>query len=1020
MAMDQQQRSGSGNLPIAGIVALLLFASGLLVHHLPLQSDRPGSKGREDKPSTDAQLVEARLWQDPFDAILRKEKVQTEKTDAGSWSGKGSVSAEALDTQHGAQDLWASLEQDGWTKDLLLPVMVYGGPYADDMEQRRRARYAVLSALRATGYEPVNNRAIGFVRITEGRLKGLTVPFERWRRIKPSGSAIKPVVDLKRVKGDDAWESVLVLWLKEEWFSRDASNLFGELFVRMLDQKRALPFTSDQIKILGPASVQTASLLHDPSASGSCSAQDRVEIKGRCVDFISPGLTELAQDLPPILRMSPTDDRLASAIINELANRGIAIPTRMNPEAACDDHLALIVESDTHYGRSLEQEFLEQLKKCRPDSRGSEQHLHIYRYFRGLDGKVAGADGEKKERDNDSDGKSRQVSPSEQAQGDGQFDYLLRIAAALNRKDNEIALESRERIRAVVILGTDIYDKLAVFHALREQMSQAVFATNDLDAGLFEQDQLNWTRNSVVASGYDLSLPRFLQRDVAPFRDSNQTATYLATRYALVPPKGRRAEDLTQKIELQRGKVKIFEIGNGEAVGLTVQDDRSDGIRYRGRAHAMSLWLGALAFLTLAGFAWVHSWYTRDLLRSRWRVLLAVALAIFGYIRLVWWVSHQPGEEPLSWEEGISVWPSELIYLLVMLLGVWGLFQVFAKLRACDEALERDFFGQQRSPAESECVSPNAEAAPKGRFGFLGDRLRNCFPGVLKIGPGDAESVDVGRLWRQYRDGTALCSTGTRVALGLLCFLAFAGIVLISLEPPVSPVRGIRSAWIDKSTTLLVFLSTALLLVYILDRVAMATLFLRGLYGDQRKPRRSRWEQFGVIDQFCGFNVADSEIGLAADAVRSYADLRLSARLTAYVGRIVLHPFFLTLLLILARSRFFDNWQMPRGLFAIFAVGLLLVAFTAFSLRSAAERIRRYTVDQLMAAEVFLCSGAAKQRDTETHITAAQLRLMREAATSLREGAFAPISEQPIVHAIILPLGGAGVVSLLDWAIFMK
>ncbi|MBS1190946.1 MAG: rane protein of unknown function [Rhodocyclaceae bacterium] len=1035
MATDQQQRTSGGNLPVAGILALLLFASGLLVPHLPLQSDRPGSEGKEDKPSTDAQVIEARLWQDPFDAVRRKGKPPAGKSDTGAGGGNVPGDGWVVDTKHSAEDLWAYYERPtdpgkkgrerNQARELVLPVMVFGGPYAEDMEQRRRARYAVLSALQAAGYEPVNSRAIGYVEMGTDSLKGLIVPFERWRRIQAASSAAPPAAQGKGADEDHAWESVLVLWLKEEWFSKDAAALIGELFDHLLSFRA---FSDDQIKILGPASVQTAESLGSSGESGKCSAQDRVAIKKWCVDFISPGLTEpVTKELPPILRMSPTDDRLAAAIIGELGNRGIAIPTRTRPEAACEDHLALIVESDTHYGRSLEQAFRKQLAKCDPGPRGGGQHMHIYRYFRGLDGKVAaGGNGEKKDKDTGADGKSRQVPINEQAQGDGQFDYLRRIADALNRKDNAIALENRERIRAVVVLGSDIHDKLAVFHALREELPQVVFATNDLDAGLLERDQLNWTRNIVVASGYDLSLSPLLQSGAAPFRDSYQTATYLAARYALVPPPERRAGDLAQRIEMQRGSPKLFEIGTGEAVRLSVSDGGSAGGRSRERGHAISLWLSGLAFVTLAGFAWVHSWSTRDLLRRRWGTLLAVALLTFVYTRLVWWVSHQPGEEPLSWEQGVSVWPSEFIYLLITLVGIWGLFHVFAKLRACDEVLERDFFGAQLPPAEAQAPGPAPEGPGKGRFGLLGRRLRTCFPGVLEAAPGDAGTVDVGRLWKQYREGTALCSTGIRVALGLLCFLAFAGVVLIGLEPPVSPVRGERSAWLDQGMTLLVFLTTGLLLVYILDRVTTATLFLRGLYGgDQGKPRSSRWERFGVVGRFCGFNVADSDNSPMAVAVRSYVDLRLSARLTAYVGRIVLHPFFLTLLLILARSRFFDNWQMPRGLFAIFAVGLLLVAVTAFSLRSAAERIRRHTIDQLTAAEIFLRSGVARQgeadqEDADAPATPAQLRLMREAASSLREGAFAPISEQPIIHAIVLPLGGAGVLGLLDWAMFAK
>ena len=56
-----------------------------------------------------------------------------------------------------------------------------------------------------------------------------------------------------------------------------------------------------------------------------------------------------------------------------------------------------------------------------------------------------------------------------------------------------------------------------------------MFFTTDLDARLFHPREQDWARNLIVASSFGLTLADELQRSIAPFRDSYQTAAYLAT-----------------------------------------------------------------------------------------------------------------------------------------------------------------------------------------------------------------------------------------------------------------------------------------------------------------------------------------------------------------------------------------------------------------------------------------------------------------------------------------------------------
>lgn len=1025
--MAQDDRGLLGNLPIAGIAAIVLFASGLVVQHVPLESDRPASNGKQLRLSTDGQFVEARLWQDPFDAIQRHQDECPETGDGRPPNVNCQLPAGAS-AYHGMRWFRDALAHDDLAGTLVLPVFIYGGPYAEDTEERRRYRYAVLSALRASQYEPANPRAVGFVRVDgsagcperKGQaaskdcrdsigelLDSLLIPFERW--------TIDPDADQDRQQP----KVVVVLWLKEEWFSHAAKPKLEWLFERLLPAD--LP--ADQLKLIGPNNVKTADSVF-AADHRECPQPDRARLHGECREFTSPALTDPADRFAAV-RISPDNGQLVRALVGELANRRLALPTEEQP--ACDADLALVVESDTSYGRSLEHEVKKALAACLPDDK-RQRRLNIYRYFRGLDGKAAfGAESSKKTADSNprSPKDPQPAAPQERAQGEGQFDYLLRVADAVRERSDKLTGKSRrtegieptpQGIRAVLVLGSDVHDKLAVLHALREKMPSALFATNDLDAGLLQSNRLTWTRNLIVASGYDLDLRDKLQQGAAPFRDTYQTASFLATRLALQP-----ALKDDKSIQKLRAKVRLFEIGNGVAVPLDGKRTAA-GSRDRPLPYRLWLWVGA-AILAVAGFVVVHSWCARKTLCTHWPILLLVALLCASYVGWVIHTATLPGEEPLSLTGGISVWPSEFIRFGVFLLGAYWICHAFARLKAGDDEIGGLFFNQPPGPEERRSPRAFIRAIHDGlRTHFAGGLwagIRAAYPAAGAAQPARENKINVGALWDEYRGWTRPTATAVRVALGFLCYLVLSALV-VPIDPPVAPLRGPTSALIDALTIAAAALTAGLLLIYTLDRVAISTLFLRRLYGDHDTARDSAWENQAGAGHFCGIEIAAGDNGAEAVAARSYIDLRLSAKLTRSVGGIVLFPFMLTLLLILARSRYFDNWVMPVGLLIVIGFGLSLVTFCAFSLRQSAERIRQLTLEELGRAEIAARAGAGGAAPSaDSRISPEQLKLMRDTATNLREGAFAPFAEQPIIRALVLPFGGAGLVSLVDWAILM-
>jgi hypothetical protein len=273
-----------------------------------------------------------------------------------------------------------------------------------------------------------------------------------------------------------------------------------------------------------------------------------------------------------LINATCTDDQLACELIDELKLRQVDLTGRR-------DAVAILSDSDTFYGRALPLTFAATIvTQCEQGRRGGPKaavleslrrnpnawpdHVFSYTYLRGLDGKLpaepksaAGEVGEK-----EGGGSARDLDRPE---GQSQMDYLPRLAATLKERDLELRRTGQRGLRAIGVLGSDVYDKLLVLQALHELFPDVIFFTTDLDARLLHPRELGWTRNMVVVSSFGLELDRESQGPVPPFRDTYQTALFLAT-LAAVNDRHVSAESLASLVP------RRFEIGRNGACDISV------------------------------------------------------------------------------------------------------------------------------------------------------------------------------------------------------------------------------------------------------------------------------------------------------------------------------------------------------------------------------------------------------------------------------------------------------------------
>jgi hypothetical protein len=237
------------------------------------------------------------------------------------------------------------------------------------------------------------------------------------------------------------------------------------------------------------------------------------------------------------------------------------------------DHVVLISELDTLYGRNFPKAFIQAASDHDTHNASTQSGLrwiHRFSYLRGLDGqipaKVRGQTNSapvQSKTSTEQNGKEVQ-SKIKRAANTPRFDYLRRLAGRVERLDDELRKDYCGSIKAIGVLGSDVYDKLLILQALREKFPNTLFFTADMDARYLHPAEFKWTRNLIVSSSHGLEPDLAFESDIPPFRDSYQTSRFLATLLALSKNQPDQ-DEITETLKPPR----VYEIGRTTARDLT-------------------------------------------------------------------------------------------------------------------------------------------------------------------------------------------------------------------------------------------------------------------------------------------------------------------------------------------------------------------------------------------------------------------------------------------------------------------
>jgi hypothetical protein len=1016
------------------LVALLFAVGGLLVAWPRLESPRPTFVPPAPTPPAADGSVPSRLWQDPVSTALAMSQLRT---------GFGPAWEQI-------RDRIKVLEGADGPDVLFLLAVVRADMTPEVVEGRRRERYATLSALSTAGYVPAH----------PGRLACLSVPLEQeeeyapgrkdWQvaarlRLNATGLSVRfspdetvDCPDCRKVPYEwvlaegpcgQRCDAVCVLWVPQyvalsklfdslyrvktaidcapyPWCDKKPHNQFaitGRIDSAMLsaivkrnyDLKsrcRDNPFGDVSLYVTNAtapyvreqvARAQREQAVRDQSwlAAQAVTSPGAPDPRSGMASLF--GVRRLQEGLTGGLRLEyviGTDQELADKLVDELREHGIRLDS---------DPIALIAERDTHYGRGMFTAF----ENAGLNAFCPPGHVHRYSYLRGLDGKVPG---DKKGPQPEDGGQGNAAAPgrdapkqptSKDGEGDPQVDYLRRLADQMKA--------DHQQFRAIGIVGSDVYDKHLLLKALRPCFPQALFFTTDLDARLLQPGDYSFTRNLLIASHYGLFLRDDLQDEIPPFRSGYDTASYLGVLRAVQFPA--LCEMTTNN---SNRPVHLYEVGRSGPYELTVMTAEEDPLGPPNpRARFWRTWrfwyrlvLSVLIALVVGSLLYPISRPWRGFLRSwgPWQGLALVSVALGLLLAVLIGISHGTSGEPFELFEGLSVWPTVVLRFLASVFCVYAVLKGLEKVRKGPADIREHF-----------CFAVPAAAA--GAAPSWSQRCRQWLGNIWAILEVDPKSVNVREVWEKFEEQGTVGRRLWRCLFLSLLYLALFGLLWLYFDHTQLQASGPVARWTDFVVLLLAGATLVGLLMFVVDCTLLSYRLVTHL---ARRARDLGWEP-NSLQKALTERGLDGNDPLAREAASQWFLLRLMNESTHDVAHLIYYPFVALLILIVAQNGLFDNWHLnlPLLLVGLLSAGTALGC--ALLLQGAAWNARKTALETLR--------GMVLQRGNRQHDELREgVERIRQDVEGMRSGAFAGFFQNPVVGALLLPLGGGGGLAAME------
>ena len=434
---------------------------------------------------------------------------------------------------------------------------------------------------------------------------------------------------------------------------------------------------------------------------------------------------------------------------------------------------------------------------------------------------------------------------------------------------------------------------------------------------------------------------------------------------------------------------RLFEIGRTGAIDITDCHDSCEEVEaIHGQLDyiqsSSSVWnrLGAGFFVLgpLLGLTVVTFMMTRRLDRRadrfrhrahRWVSLLGCASSVL--LALFIWFYTRPGYEPWPFFEGVSSVPTLVLQITTIVFSISFVAIALGRVAQGDRDASNNFGLPHRT---AQRIVPQLSDWKHSSL-FLGKREKKG-------------EKPIERIWESYLANSACHARLPRLLIPVV-LVSFIIVFLVvpmdkdpllsrHLDPFVTSVRGVM---------IFAVLSTVF---FWSDALKLERSFIRDL---------AWYDIVGLKNEGKGHEELDAYVS------QRWRTMDLVVRRTEIVGPIIVLPFLLLPLLMLARSTVFEGWVWTLTILAIYAVLAVYMLVQALRFQFEADKAKRRILDDLDVHRHKLAVA-------DEAVQSKRLEMVIKEINDIHEGAFVPWTRHPILQSVALPSGGLGLITLLD------
>lgn len=1086
----------SPDLTFLGFFLLAVFGS-LVFNEEYLKSTRPDSmSNKHQNHQIENHAYDARLWQDPFGFVIPATKTEKPKPFQILTEPIIERKTEIVKNSKCSYQFRKVIDQFNPTGEIKILAPTVAVDFDNETkEQRIRRRYAVVAGLSESGYVSTEPTELNYCFTEKNDGESYDIRWEYYiheNNNNNQGNKKKRSDILLIWLNNDAFFTHSNKSNALDIMKENLPKLFsGELDNRQLNFNILGPEDSDtlkkfkRIKTEFPKSL--GHFIYENYHINEYSYTDPLESIKK-INIYSPRATVSNINIPNILgnnieflRTIGTDKALTKILVDELKLRNIDELSEV----------AIIAERDTNYSRNLIENFCTAYggNKMTPCS-----NANIYYYLRGMDANQgASAQEDNKQNTQETSKENRSVDQTHNSTiGPSQLDYLRRMADEIKRLHedaNDSNTDSNKPIKAIGIFGTDIYDTLLILQALQQEFQNILFFTTDLDARMIQPHNFRWTRNLIVASNFDLKLKRALQKHTPPFRDSYQTSVYLSTLMAInfdesiienlqgnkhavinnhtvtnisnddptftineniINDKfnviiNENIRCIREKSFMECNPPLLFEIGRNGPVRLEMHNEYGQTLPHiynnnsivhpkLSNTNQHTPILFALILITVVLIVTL-----RQIRPNSNKLILSIVCPILILLSAAFFAAYDKDGDPLTFTDGVSVWPTILIRLIVIILVVAFIIKAIRDIEINFYRLSREYcndkenkkhptlFTTQKNNSLSEIYIQNTNKyllallfIVIGIYGkaFFMDYVRSLatiyqslfalsvFWAITLIlwfyainhmhkiksvnqwvesSSNNKEPISLEDLWAEYYQHGRLEHRTLRVVSLWLLFMAISSVLFLMLPPPPSPCRG-STCDIDQFVLVLSFTMVMLLIFFAIDAIRICFYWMKKLRTEH------------VFKTYDNKTLAHNQLKSLGSTVE------LVAERTNDVDKLIYYPLIVIILMLFARNNYFDNIGFPLGLIIIVLINIIMLIAAGLNLRMEAQKLRDSATR---------CTK--KQKETRSFTSSVQKieahqeidQIVNE-MQSIQHGAFQPLRNQPVIRTLLLILGSAG------------